>query len=238
MELAAPAPTLAARGIQFCNTSSAAQTVTIDGLPRTADGSSCDYHFNYDYEVPTGWSVSTTARDNDTSPRRVSYQSRTVTVRPTGTATNGTMTVRTRHPNFTVQTTSRVGLKIGGFATNDFGLTGPSTGSGSASVTVRARALPGVSTTISATTPGAANSTSVANPDAGLAGTFSSALSAPSSVETYQVKLLDSRAEVRYEGQAQHGKLRIDTRNLSSGTYYLHIQRAGQPTAKMPLIIE
>lgn len=320
MELGAPAPTLAARGLQFCSTSSAAQTVTIDGVGRSDDGNSCDYHFEYDYEVPTGWLVSVPQgeTDADFSTRRVRSQSRVVIVTPTSTATNGTMTVRTRHPDFTVQRTSQVALKVGGtgngYSTSDFGLTGPSTGSGGTYVTVRANALAGVSTTngyrwevrddgrgTTILTRSGGNTVSFYLPPAGFSVTYvllrvatsCGGLSAqgyfliyesggsftvfpnpaddfvdisvvnPSSTnlsfgladglteasatnnqtslslaKSYQVKLLDEQAQVVRQQEVQTGTVRLDTHNLKPGIYYLHLQEAGGPVTKMPLLIK
>ena len=143
MELGAPAPTLATNGLKFCSVNEA-QQITIDGIPRTNDPNSCDYHFGYQYEVPNGWLVRTLPNepDFDPSPTRVQSQSRNVIVTAASGATNGTMTVRTVHPNFTVQRTSQIGLSYGPYTASV--LSGPSGGSGSSFVQVNAPNLPGL----------------------------------------------------------------------------------------------
>ena len=79
MELGAPAPTLATNGLKFCSVNEA-QQITIDGILRSNDPNSCDYHFGYRYEVPNGWLVSTPQGigDSDPSPVRVQSQMRQV----------------------------------------------------------------------------------------------------------------------------------------------------------------
>ena len=142
MELGAPAPTLATNGLKFCSVNEA-QQITIDGITRSNDPNSCDYHFGYRYEVPNGWLVSVVGgSDSDPSPVRVQSQSRTVLVTAANGATNGTMTVRTVHPNFTVQRTSQIGLSFGPYTASV--LSGPSGGSGSSFVQVNAPSLPGL----------------------------------------------------------------------------------------------
>ncbi len=146
MELGEPAPTLALNGLKFCSANES-QQITIEGIaPFSSDPNSCDYHYEYVFEVPNGWLVSTPqgVTDQDGSPTRAKteYYQRTVIVTATNSATNGTMRVSSNHPNFTVQRTSQIRLAYGPYTTSV--LNGPSGGSGSSFVQVNAPNLPGL----------------------------------------------------------------------------------------------
>jgi hypothetical protein len=143
MELGAPAPTLATNGLKFCSVNET-QQITIAGLNRSNDPNNCDYHFEYEYEVSRGWTINAPPPFSDSDPaiNRVRSHSRTINVVAGSSQVEGTLTVRTRHPNFTTQRTSTIKLRYGPYTASV--LNGPPGGSGSSFVQVNAPNLPGL----------------------------------------------------------------------------------------------